>query len=194
MKNQILGSIRRSIYFSRSKTRGQLNGLLENGVDAELIYFSFNPTDKTLEKISEKKVELPKGKWFLQLKRKRALQSAISEYLKQSIDTDYFLIRYFGGSKDLLNLVKEKGKHIVFETQNAGYNESLNLLKKQKFIPKIGWLLGIVESIMIPLILTLVYQRRTFKKAKLVVTVTNEIKERLNLKNCIVIPNGINIS
>ena len=174
------------------KTRGQLKGFLNNGINADIVFVGFGKVAEVMENINHIELEQPSGKFLLQWRQRNVLHHKIVEFIEENNSkVDFFYLRFPGSSRALWKAAKKHGKKLIIETQSTGFEELESRREDRPFQFSLSWLLDWWQFYFLPMQATKKYQLRIFSAVRKVVFVTKEIQKKINVANNLLIPNGI---
>jgi hypothetical protein len=183
----------------QTKVLSQIEFLNKAGANCKGVFFSTEVMQKTDWSKEVIFVPIKKCKWkyFRQIGQKTNLLKAISSYVKEEYkNTNYFYLRYIGGSFRLYLLSKIFGKKIISEHQSKEVEEIESFAHIHPFGFKPTKFLSWLQFYFIPLYNEKIWGNLFIRNVKSVVSVTEEIskyQKDKGAKNSIVLANGIKV-
>ena len=176
-----------------TKVKGQVDGLIHNGVQANAVFILNGNEAINHNHISIKNVKINPNQLFIKLKLRRAYEEALFEVLKET-EAEYIYLRYAFASRKIVKAIQNSGKKVIIERNCSIHNELIALWRTRKFQLKLGYVFSFIEDFLYPYCNELIYSNRVNMAACLVVCVDEEIEKYHKSKggNTILLGNGIN--
>ena len=184
----------------QTKVQTQINSLIKSGANCRGVFFSTEviTIEKWDENIDFYPVERCNWKYFKHLGQRLYLSRAIRSYIKREYSkTNYFYIRYVGGSYNMYRISLKFGDKIVSEHQSKEVEEIESFKHLHPFGLRPSKLFSWFQYYAFPLMNEKIWGDSYIRNINLVVSVTKEILEyqkNKGAKNSIVVANGINVN
>ncbi len=183
----------------QTKVVAQIEYLNKAGANCKGVFFSTEVKQKTdwSKEVIFVPVKKCKWKYFRQIGQKSNLLKAISSYVKEEYkNTNYFYLRYNGGSFRLYLLSKSFGEKIISEHQSKEVEEIESFAHLHPFGIKPTKFLSWLQYYFLPLYNEKIWGNMFIRNVKSIVSVTYEIskyQKEKGAKNNIVLANGIKV-